>query len=360
MRRVCAAAWLLVCVGACQAPAGAGESCTRNADCGGTLTCAFGRCRDACRESRDCALGSRCIVSGTSGVCALDQENHCDTAVCPAPLACVVDQCETSCTLDTDCISGPCVGGTCAEPVRGAPAIPSARLAASAFYTDWYGPMYGTPGMSRAGFEIRADGVHDGELLLLIGCVDNGSSTAWPSPIASGFTQLDQDAWGSDLETCVVAWKIAASEPATYAGTYGSGIVSGSSVLALVAVSGARSVGPIADYLVSPTPPGTNTDPVIASSPGIDTTEPDTLVLFAASADWTCAMAHSVSASVPSGFTTLLHMGDQGNDDCDWTWLQIESMVQHASGPTGQISATQTSTPGCTGSGWTATIAIEH
>lgn len=356
-RGVFAAAWLLGTLAACQAPAGTGTPCARNADCSAPLACAFGRCRPECRDARDCPLGSRCILAASGGVCALDQENHCDTQVCPSPLACVGDQCRTECTLDMDCVSGPCTGGTCAEPVSTDHTAPVARLISAAYFTDWYGTAYGTPGMGRTGYEIRSVGVRDGELLLLIGCIDNGSTTVWPSPLGPGFTQLEQDTWGTDVQTCVVAFKVAGAEPSTYAGTYGQGIFSGSSVLALVAISGARSVDPITDYLATPTP-GTNATPVVASSTGLITSSPDTLVVFAASADWACTASHVVSATVPPGFSTLLHRGDQGTDACDWTWLQIETMTQHVAGPTGQISSTQTSSTGCTGTGWTAALAI--
>jgi hypothetical protein len=356
-RGLFAAAWMLASLAACQAPALVGTPCARDADCSAALACAFGRCRDECREARDCSPGSRCIALASGGVCALDQENHCDTHVCPSPLACVIDQCRTACARDGDCVSGPCVDGTCAEPLRGVGTAPVARLVSSAYFTDWFGPAYGTSGVGRTGFQISSVGVQDGELLLLIGCIDNGSTTAWPSPLAPGFTQLDQDTWGTDVQTCVVAWKLADHEPSTYAGTYGQGIVSGSSVLALVAITGARSVDPIADYLVTPTS-GTDAMPVLARSTGVITRTPDTLVVFAANADWTCSGAHDVSATVPEGFSTLLHLGDQGSQTCDWTWLQIETMTQHAIGPTGPISTTQTSSTPCAGTGWTAALAI--
>lgn len=354
-----ATAVLVVFLGACQAPASTGATCTRDAECAAPLTCSYGRCHEQCHVARDCPLESRCILGASGPVCALDPESHCDGALCPSPLVCAQDQCRTECRVDADCLAGSCTGGTCAEPVRTGDLAPVARLVSSAHFTDWYGPAYGTHGMSRAGFAIETAGVRDGELLLLIGCVDNGSSTAWPSPLAPGFTQLGQDTWGSDQQTCVVAWRIAAAEPESYAGSYGPGIVSGSSVLALVAVSGARSVNPIATYaLVAPAQ--ADTDPVDATSSGLVTTGSDTAIVFAASADWTCPVAHGVSSTLPAGFTSLLHEGDHGDDTCDWTWLQIATASQHAAGPTGPLSSTERGTPACTGSAWTAAIAIER
>jgi hypothetical protein len=156
----------------------------------------------------------------------------------------------------------------------------------------------------------------------------------------------------------VIDWRIADAEPPSYAGTYGPGIMSGSAVISLVAVSGARSVDPIARYVVLP---GSlpDVDPVVATSPGLVTTVPDTLVLYAASADWTCDYAHSVSTTVPPGFSTLVHLGDHGGDTCDWTWLQIETTTIHDPGRIDGITSTHTSAPACTGTAWTAAIAIE-
>jgi hypothetical protein len=341
---------------ACQAPAASGAACARVADCAEPLTCAFGRCRAECIASRDCALGSRCIVGPSAGVCALDEENHCDATVCPAPLACVADQCRTACTVDGDCVAGPCVAGRCSEPSRGSGA-PVARLISSAFFSDWFGTAYGTQGMSRMGYAVSTGDVRDGELLFLIGCVDNGSPTVWPNPLAPGFTQLAQTTWGTDGQTCVVDWRIASQEPPTYAGLYGPGVASASAVIALVAVDGARAIDPITSYASAPDSAG-DADPVVASSGGLTTTAADTLVLYAASADWTCSFSHDVTTSVPSGFTTLLHEGDHGNAGSDWTWLAIETGSVHDPGPTGTITSTQASTPACAGSAWTAAIAV--
>lgn len=341
---------------ACQAPAESGAPCARAADCAEPLTCAFGRCRAECLASRDCALGSRCIVGPTAGVCALDEENHCDATVCPAPLSCVVDQCRTGCAGDADCVAGPCVAGTCVEPSRGSGA-PVARRVSSAFFSDWFGTAYGTQGMSRMGYEVSTGDVRDGELLLLIGCVDNGSPTVWPNPMAPGFTQLVQTTWGTDGQTCVVDWRIASHEPPSYAGLYGPNIASASAVIALVAVDGARTINPITTYASAPDS-AAPADPVVASSAGLTTTVPDTLVLYAASADWTCNFTHTVSASAPAGFATILHQGDHGDAGCDWTWLAIETTSVHDPGPTGPITGTQAGTPGCAGTAWTAVIAI--
>jgi hypothetical protein len=52
----------------------------------------------------------------------LPSEERCTPEVCAAPLACVADQCRTSCGGDDDCREGTCSSGTCVEPVGGADA----------------------------------------------------------------------------------------------------------------------------------------------------------------------------------------------------------------------------------------------
>jgi alpha-tubulin suppressor-like RCC1 family protein len=105
-------------------------SCAINSDCNSPLSCAFGRCHNACKESRDCPAGERCEASGGGmGVCALPQEFTCSAAsTCKQPgLVCASDQqCRTPCQTTTDCsmtgVKGLCVpmqapgSGACFDP----------------------------------------------------------------------------------------------------------------------------------------------------------------------------------------------------------------------------------------------------
>src|SRR5438477_30533 len=75
--------------------------------------------------------------------------------------------------------------------------------------TAWFNGAGSTAGMTHSGFSIPTTGVSDGDLLILIANVDNGSSALWPNPIAPGFTQLAQTYFGSDGQTYVADWKIA-------------------------------------------------------------------------------------------------------------------------------------------------------
>ena len=136
--------------------------------------------------------------------------------------------------------------------LAGVPTTPMPRLIAQAWYSSATATTYAsTVGMTKMGFEIPTAGIVDGDLVLFIASIDNGSNTVWPNPIAPGFTQLAQNFYGSDGETFVVAYKLASGEPPKYTGTYGSGIGSGSSAIALIAVSGANKVMPIDNSLAS-------------------------------------------------------------------------------------------------------------
>jgi alpha-tubulin suppressor-like RCC1 family protein len=93
---------------ACQSGAAIGGSCTRASDCA-SGTCAFGRCRSACAENRDCPIGASCLRDASgSGACSVAEDLGCETGVgrvCPSGLACVGDRCEQTCTSPSDCPS---------------------------------------------------------------------------------------------------------------------------------------------------------------------------------------------------------------------------------------------------------------
>lgn len=124
--------WLALALSlvACESAAGVGGACTRSSECTASLTCTYGRCRSACRESRDCPLGVRCIESDGAGVCTIETEERCTDAICAAPLRCVDGQCRTECTVTDDCLTGACDRGSCVELVSGSDAgMPDAGTA---------------------------------------------------------------------------------------------------------------------------------------------------------------------------------------------------------------------------------------
>jgi hypothetical protein len=97
---------------ACQAGAGAGETCAANDGCASPLVCRFGRCRVDCHSNRDCPVGATCLTSQGAGACSVGTDLGCETGVgrtCPSPLACVADRCAATCTTRADCpIDGEC------------------------------------------------------------------------------------------------------------------------------------------------------------------------------------------------------------------------------------------------------------
>lgn len=86
----------------------AGASCVVASDCKNPLSCSFGLCHEACRESRDCPTGSRCVIDdGGNKVCQLPQVSQCVyNSDCPRPLVCAIDrQCRNQCQTNVDCVS---------------------------------------------------------------------------------------------------------------------------------------------------------------------------------------------------------------------------------------------------------------
>jgi hypothetical protein len=84
------------------------QACSINSDCDSQLVCAFGRCHDQCKSSRDCASGERCVVSGSVGVCQLTQESMCAAGTpCEPGEVCGADlQCRVQCTASGGCVAG--------------------------------------------------------------------------------------------------------------------------------------------------------------------------------------------------------------------------------------------------------------
>ncbi len=87
---------------------GLDHGCSINSDCASQLVCAFGRCHDQCKASRDCPSGQRCIVSTSAGVCQLAQETSCaNGSLCQSGEVCGADQqCRVQCTASGGCVAG--------------------------------------------------------------------------------------------------------------------------------------------------------------------------------------------------------------------------------------------------------------
>ncbi len=208
-------------------------------------------------------------------------------------------------------------------------------------------------GMSASGFEILTSGIADGDLVLFIANIDNGSTTVWPTPIAQGFHQIAQEFFGSDGQTYVASWKIADHEPDKYAGGYGAGRGSSAATITLLAIAGADPIQPINTFASEFATAARM--PTVATSTGVETTVPNTTLIYAAGADW-LGEAGSNTVTVPDGFTKLAAFGDKGGMSWDWTSQMVAYRAQPAAGLSGPITGTLLGS--VMGMGWTVVLAI--
>lgn len=191
--------------------------------------------------------------------------------------------------------------------------------------------------------------------MIVVGTIDNGSNTVWPNPIFPGFTNYVETYYGGDGETYIVAYKFANSEPATYTGVYGSGIISASTTLTLIAVSGASKTAPI--NVANITNGGsTNISPVTGNSTGVTTTVSNTTLIYMQGVDWN-GTPGTTTFTTPTGFTNITQLGDKGTAGWDWTSQQLAYKFQPAAGATGALNGGKQSSA-IQGVGWTGVIAI--
>lgn len=96
------------------------EGCSLNSECRPPLVCTFERCHSECASSVDCQDGERCVQSESASVCLLPDDESCNyDSDCEAPLVCALDRrCRNECREDRDCLQRQiCAqGGVCAEP----------------------------------------------------------------------------------------------------------------------------------------------------------------------------------------------------------------------------------------------------
>jgi hypothetical protein len=213
--------------------------------------------------------------------------------------------------------------------------------------------------MSKLGYAIPTAGIVDGDLIVFVGNVDNGAQGFFKLP--TGFTEITQHFYGQDGQTYVVGYKVATAEPALLTGMYQGGIgSSAAATLSLIAITGYDAANPIEFALK--TDHQTATDPADIGSPGITTTAANSLLLYAAGADWTPNDGKN-TFDPPSGFTTLTAIGDR-DTHWDWTCQGIAYKVQAEAGPTGPIADTLTGlnfsngTTHIPGGGWSVLVAI--
>ena len=222
------------------------------------------------------------------------------------------------------------------------------------------GVANGTLMMSKMGFGIMSAGVNEGDLVVFIANVDNGAQGFWHLP--AGFNQGVQNVYGQDGQDYVIAWKIAtAAEPSYYVGTYTSAAqTSAAATITLISVTGYNPQLPISVWL--PTDHYAPTDPADTSSAGITTTADNSMLIFAAGADWT-PNGGSNTYVLPADFQLLTSVGDR-NTHWDWTSQVVAYKVQPVAGPTGALTSSLTgrsfpdgATP-IPGGGWNVVFAI--
>lgn len=220
------------------------------------------------------------------------------------------------------------------------PQIPFVRFASSEWFSNWSGSTYKSTNMPavNTGYSVGTSGVVNGDLLLFIGTIDNGTgaNSIWPNPVAPGFTQLSQIYYGNDTETYVVAWKIANNEPATYSGAYGAGLISGSSVITLVAIGGVNPTTPIVASWFgnggatnSLTPAGVTASLIAPVA--------NCIAVYMGGVDWNVTPGSNTFIA-PSGYTILAQLGDRGGGTWDWTSQMVAYKTLFSAGPTGAVT----------------------
>jgi hypothetical protein len=234
--------------------------------------------------------------------------------------------------LMTGCFAKP------GPPGGGASGAPVPRL----LHTSNFWQSGHSPGTTYDAFTIDTTGVVDGDLLLFVASIDNGSSTTWP--LLPGFTQVAQHGYGTDLQSNVIEAKIAAGEPSEYSGTY-QNIVAGpshASILALIAVSGVDAQMPIETSMVHID--SDYFDSARGTVSGLDTTQDDTTLIYVNSGDWLSMLRGDATFHEPPGFTKLVELGDHGDAKLESSTLMISYANQRDVGPVEPVSGSTTAT----------------
>ena len=95
---------------------GSAQGCSLSSECKNPLVCAFAKCHQACKSSRDCVTGERCVQSDRPYyVC---QKLGCTrNSECLGKQVCAPDaQCHDECLTQKDCLADQlCTAGVCAD-----------------------------------------------------------------------------------------------------------------------------------------------------------------------------------------------------------------------------------------------------
>ena len=234
------------------------------------------------------------------------------------------------------------------------------KLAATAHFNK-NGDAINSDMMDDETFALKSDKVSAGDLVLLIGSVDNQPQITDPP----GFTRLIKAPYGDgETQTYVAYWKIAtASEPAYYIGKYPNNHMTGDSSAAgayvLLTVGLARDTPAIASQ--HDCVPTCDYETVMAApSQGVATTVANSIVIYAAGGNW--LMSNGLDAyTMATDFTQLAAFGDYGDNRFNWSdvmvgWQPVP-IIRSATPATGTITSNQTNFMS-TGSYWSLEIAV--
>jgi hypothetical protein len=204
---------------------------------------------------------------------------------------------------------------------------------------------------------VPLDSIHEGDLLVIIGNVDNGPQ--WQRPDAS-WQQQRNVFFGQDGQTFVVFTKVAtASEPDHYQGAINA-VSSGACTVTLLAIPKANAASLAVQHKVAPacgSGGGCGENPVHNIADPVTTTVDNTMVIFAAGVDWLDQTA-MFSTTPPTDFITLASFGDRDTQDFWWTTQLVAYKIYGAPQTTPTLTGTTASTS-INGQSWAVTIAIE-
>jgi hypothetical protein len=231
---------------------------------------------------------------------------------------------------------------------------PQVRVVSRAWYGASSGTTYASTGMSKTGYSIPVSNVAKGEMLLLLGNIDQGTTSTVPAPTGFGTLWVQpMSRTSSGPQTFFAFWKVASTEPSTYTGTYSSGNnTTGAATFVLLAIDGATSIDQnwwhwdttsYSTTIVGVPPLG------VASVNG-------EAVLFVMGSDWS-TRGGSNTSTPPPGFHLLASFGDHGDDSWDWTSIMVAWGYQPTAGPMSQLMGTMTGTQ--TGAPWSNLFTLE-
>ncbi|CAN5830301.1 hypothetical protein BH11MYX2_BH11MYX2_28950 [soil metagenome] len=235
-------------------------------------------------------------------------------------------------------------GGSDAQP-HDAYVGPLKATKLSTAYWDERNSGSGSPGMTGGHWELDLSSAQSGQLLLIIGTVDNGSGNYFDPTTPVNWTKLDEVYTDvpADTQTTIFAWKIAGTNETRIGADYTNTSGSGSAAFVVLAIDGFDPENPIETRDIGQADNHMNTNPVMVTSAGVVVSEPATLLINAMAVDWEDG-SNTYSHSVPAGYDELANVSDFGRDQTGYHWSTlVVSEAHHDTGPTGIVTGMMTS-----------------